>query len=551
MNKKKLIIIFILAFLTYIFSFGNINMSYKELFSGNFSSGHECYNYQNKLPINSVEFYKCKYKDDILNNNDNIIPSECKDEDGNINYFCDTLYYNKKLTSSFNKLNSNNVVLDKNNFPESDLIIKFDKSDKKNIQKYISYVWDGTKKIDVKQKNVIKKVNCTYPGHDASKDNKLRFLNCTLSTKCNNKIDKLPADYTAENWKTYYNCTKDKICEYPKPNEQGIRSEKDIFEYEKCTGKWAGDWKVNKDENDNEILYDNILRIFPKKKSDDLKNILINNLKDTSTKKDLLEFNKYKYNSDINNDFTKNYLKDTKPEFNDDDQIFWDTNNIIDDRFNNEEYYKDYGKGIKFVNSDFDSADIYARAKLCLQKGYVLRYNQKGEYICDFDKDKCLKNSEKESENSNKDKYSYHEWRSSGCINGTYEKIIKNFCTQKNQCNYRDNFWKYNSTNGTCKITDKYCSVMGLEERDGNCKESKGQLTEEGILGKTVIRLAKRRERGHILRSGRQCPPYTKEYRDYESEDKDDGEKLQGLIMKCLTEPNRSEEDYYNFFDPR
>jgi len=277
MNKKKIIIIFILAFLTYIFTFGNINMSYKELFTGNFSSGHECYDYQNKLPVDSVEFYKCKYKDDILNNNDNIIPEECKDEDGNINYFCDTLYYNKKLTSSFNKLNSNNVVLDKNNFPESDLIIKFDESDKKNIQKYISYVWDGTKKIDVKQKNVIKKVNCTYPGDDASNDNKLRFFNCTKSTKCNEKIKsspvttspspvttspspattstKLPVDYSNDDWKTYYNCTKDKICEYPKANEKGIRSEEDIFKYEKCTGKWGGEWKVNKDENDNEILH--------------------------------------------------------------------------------------------------------------------------------------------------------------------------------------------------------------------------------------------------------------------------------------------------------
>ena len=509
MTPKNFILIFFIAFLTYCYTFGKLNMNYKELFAEDLVIKDECKNESGDVD------WECYFE----KNPKNLDLASCtsKDEEGNdvIDYYCDKLWYTRKKLPCLSELSNENLVYE-NDLPKTKLIMKIDDN---SLKEFISKEWDAKNEIDFSGKQIVPK-ECVDPGNDGT--------------------------------------------------------EQDVINYGRCIGLNEGKWipkkQIDATNNPNppNFYYDNILRIFPKKKNRLTEDTLINNLDpylktfkgEFTDKKKLQDFNKLKYNTNLDSDYLKDYakiiLKDNDVKMN---NIFWDTNNITNERLNTDDYK--FGNGIKYVKSDFEDADKYAYAKLCLSKGYCLSYDDEGNFTCQFDKKQCLDRSKKEADvksfekdeegkpTDKKPKYEYHEWRKDiGCINGN--ENIKDFCTKKNQCNYRDGYWSYDSSNGKCKITKLYCESLGLELRDGKCKTAEGQLLQEGLVGQTFTRNGRRIDNGSAQREGRQCPPYKVEYKRL-MDSKDPGEDNQKFISACLDpdRPSKNEEDYYNVFDRR
>lgn len=509
MNPKNFILIFFLAFITYCFTFGKLDMTYKELYGNTpkpITIKEECKN------ADGSTNWQCYFKNPA---NLDLAPCTKKDEDGNdvISYYCnDKLWYTRKKPPCLSELNNEENLIMENDFPKTKLYMKIENQD---IKKYISKEWDAKNKIDYEGKQILPN-ECIDHGNDGTPD--------------------------------------------------------EVEQYFQCTGINEGEWNTKTTVTDSQpFYYEKILRIFPKEKNQELKTILIDNLEpytissqnQITEKKYLQDFNKLKYNANLNSEYLKKYAETILIKENlDMNTIFFDTNNIAKERLDTDDYK--FGKGIKFVHQDFEDADKYAYAKLCLSKGYCLSYDEDGEFTCQFDKKQCIDNSKKAADvgsftkdddgndTEEKPKYKYHEWRKGiGCING--DENIVNFCSKKNQCNYKDNYWKYDKDHGTCKLGPKYCETLGLELRDGKCKTAEGQLLAEGLAGQTFVRNGRRKDAystNYQLLEKRICPPYKVEYKRLA--DSKDSDASGDFIGKCLDpeNPTKNEEDYYSVFDP-
>jgi len=165
---------------------------------------------------------------------------------------------------------------------------------------------------------------------------------------------------------------------------------------------------------------------------------------------------------------------------------YWSWNNIDNTR----PCFLDPNETCIVTSSDVASAEKYAFAKLCMDKGYCYTENEDGEYECLFNKGSCLNFSKKSAETKNpeEDIYEYMEWRDrAGCIAGN--EAFKKFCETDTACTMGKGNWHYNPSNGKCTITNKYCQVMKLKEENGKCTTKEGQYVAEAILGKTLYRI--------------------------------------------------------------
>ena len=224
--------------------------------------------------------------------------------------------------------------------------------------------------------------------------------------------------------------------------------------------------------------------IFTRKKPPCLNNILKNNaVKKATGKKYIVDENTNIdsfYDVEINNAIKP--FKKTNP----DGTTYWTWNDIDKSRpcyFKNDEE-------CRLTDLDIASAEKYAFAKLCMDKGNCYTENEDGEYECLFNKEGCIKSSKQSAETKNpeEDIYDYMEWRNrAGCIAGN--ESFKKFCETNTACTMGKGNWHYNPSNGKCTITNKYCQVMSLKEENGKCTTKDGQYLAEAILGKTLYRI--------------------------------------------------------------
>lgn len=168
--------------------------------------------------------------------------------------------------------------------------------------------------------------------------------------------------------------------------------------------------------------------------------------------------------------------------------------------------------GIKLKESDIFDAKKYAFAKLCMSKGYNYYEDEiTGKPKCEFKKEHCLNFSKKEADvkpdaKGFREKYPYSEWRdNAGCIQ--VNEAPKVFCEGDHLCSLGKGNFKYNSENGSCRLTEEYCQAMQLtyDSERGECVEKEGQRFGEKLAGKS------------LSRSGGGCPPYTKYYSTYKN----------------------------------
>ena len=89
-----------------------------------------------------------------------------------------------------------------------------------------------------------------------------------------------------------------------------------------------------------------------------------------------------------------------------------------------------------------------------------------------------------------KQRYPYMEWRGSEdsgfCIAGN--EIFKDFCEGDHACSHGKGFWKYDSTTGTCNMTNEYCKNFDLTLKKGKCKKADGDTIMESLIGKHLWR---------------------------------------------------------------
>jgi hypothetical protein len=180
------------------------------------------------------------------------------------------------------------------------------------------------------------------------------------------------------------------------------------------------------------------------------------------------------------------------------------------------------------TEKDDQDAMEYAYRKLCIEKGHCFIKNEDGSYQCTFTKEGCLNNSEKPKdarrealvdENGEGNlNYNYMEWRDGvGCVDGSGFKLIKKFCETDHPCGM--GMLKYDSTNGTCKITPRYCAEMRMEYENGKCYPK--DVIAEGIFGKSMVR-------GIIS-----CPRYNDFWRDPK---KTNSKDIQEHYQKALSD---------------
>lgn len=292
----------------------------------------------------------------------------------------------------------------------------------------------------------------------------------------------------------------------PKLNEDG--SYKVIDRYDDngvlITDQYVGNWSI-KDENGNQLKkIEKIPRIFKIKKSE-------------------IEQNKQNIHPDWLKEKRKIWIEDP-----DDKDYYLDVgdvnvnrlksnytnieNNVDPLTVNTDQTKRRFLGGIKLMESDINNAKKYAFAKLCISKGYnYFEDPLSGKPKCEFNKEQCLSKSNKESDkppesDGTREKYSYSEWREGvGCIQ--VNEIPKKFCEGDHLCSLGKNGFKYDSTNGSCVLTEQYCNTMSLtyDPKRGKCVTKDGQRFAEALGGQS------------LARASNGCPKYTDIYNTYKT----------------------------------
>ena len=293
---------------------------------------------------------------------------------------------------------------------------------------------------------------------------------------------------------------------YPKYNEDG--SYKIIDRYDDSgvliTDTYVGNWSVKDEEGNLLKKIEKIPRIFKIKKKDIEKN------KQNIHPHWLKEKRKIWIEDPDNADY---YLDVGDVNVNRLITNFSNIDNNVDPlTVDNDDKKRRLLGGIKLMEGDIYNAKKYAFAKLCISKGYnYFEDPLSGKPKCEFTKEQCQNISHKESDkppesDGTSEKYSYSEWRDNvGCIQ--VNEIPKKFCEGDHLCSLGKGGFKYDSTDGSCTLTEQYCNTMSLtyDPKRKKCVTKDGQRFAEALGGQS------------LARASNGCPKYTDIFSTYKT----------------------------------
>lgn len=129
---------------------------------------------------------------------------------------------------------------------------------------------------------------------------------------------------------------------------------------------------------------------------------------------------------------------------------------------------------------DFEKAWVYAKSKMCVDKGYTYIPDDEGG-VCAHTYDTCMRDSVK---SGNDFDFKYLEWR--GAPNSDeLNRCVYAYSGYRKRC--EDAGLTYNETEGSCKTNKKYCLCYGLEFKNNDCWKNPLQVGFSHVVGETVV----------------------------------------------------------------